>query len=252
MEEHLGTADLIASRGLHEELDDARRTIGELQGALESRVVIEQAKGLLRERFGWTVDEAFEILRYAARSSRTNIHTLAAEIVAREQTPSSIVVAIARSARWRAAHMRERTEAQHARLLELEQRVREQQERLAWERHDKNHRRRTPSGSGPAEIIAGIVPTAQVLHVDAPSNEAAQGLLERVRSTMRDLVRGDLEHSSSGSWYVRLWRPELTAWTYGSDETLSRVLALVHSWVDEIGFDTAIAVGERHFLLTPR
>lgn len=126
-----------ATHDLLHELEQARTRIAELQTALDSRVVIEQAKGILRERFGWPVGEAFEILRYAARSSRANIHTLSRAVVENERTPNAIVVAIARSARWRAAHMRERSELQRARAELLESEIRAQQERLMWE-SDRN------------------------------------------------------------------------------------------------------------------
>jgi ANTAR domain len=56
------------------------RTI-QLQTALESRIVIEQAKGVLAERFGLTVDAAFALLRDNARRSRTRIHDVAREIL---------------------------------------------------------------------------------------------------------------------------------------------------------------------------
>ena len=57
------------------------RTI-QLQTALKSRVVIEQAKGILAERNATSPDEAFEGMRREARSRRTKLHDLAAEIVA--------------------------------------------------------------------------------------------------------------------------------------------------------------------------
>ena len=64
------------------------RTI-QLQRALTSRVVLEQAKGILAERHGITMEDAFSRLRDQARSSRLNIHVLAAEMVAAaQQTPS--------------------------------------------------------------------------------------------------------------------------------------------------------------------
>jgi ANTAR domain len=57
------------------------RTI-QLQTALESRIVIEQAKGILAERHGTTPDEAFDRMRRDARSRRMKLHDLAVGIVA--------------------------------------------------------------------------------------------------------------------------------------------------------------------------
>jgi anti-anti-sigma factor len=53
-----------------------------LQRALTSRIVIEQAKGILAERLGIGVDAAFERLRRTARNRRQRIHDLAAAVVA--------------------------------------------------------------------------------------------------------------------------------------------------------------------------
>jgi hypothetical protein len=85
--------------------------VEQLQTALESRIVIEQAKGVLAERFKLTVDDAFLLLRYAARSSRTKIHEVAQEVVTTRSTPRPIAIAIARQQRWRAVSQRERAEA---------------------------------------------------------------------------------------------------------------------------------------------
>lgn len=53
----------------------------QLQHALQSRVVIEQAKGILAERHGLVPAHAFTHLRAHARSSRTSIHAIAAAVV---------------------------------------------------------------------------------------------------------------------------------------------------------------------------
>jgi GAF domain-containing protein len=53
----------------------------ELQGALDSRVVIEQAKGVLVGRHGLTPRQAFERLRGLARDRRRPLAEVAAEVV---------------------------------------------------------------------------------------------------------------------------------------------------------------------------
>ena len=53
----------------------------QLEGALSSRIVIEQAKGILAERHGIGVDEAFERLRGAARNAGRNIHDVAGDFL---------------------------------------------------------------------------------------------------------------------------------------------------------------------------
>ncbi|MDX6435927.1 MAG: hypothetical protein QOK34_761, partial [Gaiellaceae bacterium] len=54
----------------------------QLQTALDSRVVIEQAKGILAERNQIDPEEAFERMRLEARSRRMKLHDLASGIVA--------------------------------------------------------------------------------------------------------------------------------------------------------------------------
>ena len=64
----------------------------QLQHALESRVVIEQAKGIIAERHGLQVDEAFEVIRRASRSNRIKLHDLAGRIRPGEPTPPELDV----------------------------------------------------------------------------------------------------------------------------------------------------------------
>jgi AmiR/NasT family two-component response regulator len=72
----------------------------QLQHALESRVAIEQAKGVLAERLGLDVHEAFQVLRRSARSNRMRLHDLATRVVESRQTPQEIERArLARSSR---------------------------------------------------------------------------------------------------------------------------------------------------------
>jgi len=108
------------------DLAAAKEKIQQLETALESRIVIEQAKGVLAERLGIDVDAAFGILRHAARSHRVKLHDLAARVVHERLTPAPVVVAIARESRMRGAWMRERAEAQRARMEHLLTQVSEQ------------------------------------------------------------------------------------------------------------------------------
>lgn len=62
----------------------------QLQRALESRIAIEQAKGIVAERYGLTVEEAFEAIRRASRSNRVKLHDLAARIRPGEATPPEL------------------------------------------------------------------------------------------------------------------------------------------------------------------
>jgi GAF domain-containing protein len=58
------------------------RLADQLQEALESRAVIEQAKGVLMARQGCDPDEAFDLLRRLSQSSNRKLRQIAAEVVA--------------------------------------------------------------------------------------------------------------------------------------------------------------------------
>ncbi|MEX0674696.1 MAG: ANTAR domain-containing protein [Gaiellaceae bacterium] len=71
-------------------LEALRRENDQLRTALETRIVIEQAKGLLAERLQTSVDDAFERLRREARNRRMKLHGLAAAAVAGEPWTKTI------------------------------------------------------------------------------------------------------------------------------------------------------------------
>jgi GAF domain-containing protein len=63
-------------------LDQVRHTAEQLQAALDSRVVIEQAKGILAGERGVSVDEAFQLLRDHARNRGVSLRDVANAVVA--------------------------------------------------------------------------------------------------------------------------------------------------------------------------
>jgi hypothetical protein len=54
-----------------------------LQARLASMPVIEQAKGILMAQYGWSEDQAFDVLRRASQRENIKVRDLAASIVAR-------------------------------------------------------------------------------------------------------------------------------------------------------------------------
>ena len=73
------------------ELVEALQTENDqLRTALTSRIVIEQAKGVLAERLQLEVDVAFERLRREARNRQMKLHALAAAVAAREPWTKAI------------------------------------------------------------------------------------------------------------------------------------------------------------------
>jgi AmiR/NasT family two-component response regulator len=71
------------TRDDHDDLVEALSLqVAQLTYALNSRAVIEQAKGAISVRSNVPVDIAFELLRGQARQSRRKIHEVAAEVIA--------------------------------------------------------------------------------------------------------------------------------------------------------------------------
>lgn len=73
----------VATIGLLQERSIARSDslTEQLQGALDSRIVIEQAKGALARQEGTTPSEAFQLLRSEARRSRRRLVDVATEVI---------------------------------------------------------------------------------------------------------------------------------------------------------------------------
>ena len=76
----------VATIGILQERGSQRREVlaRQLQDALTSRVVIEQAKGVIAERLGMHVDEAFDLMRSHARSRNEKLSDVAGRVVSRE------------------------------------------------------------------------------------------------------------------------------------------------------------------------
>ena len=64
----------------------------DLQTALNSRVVIEQAKGILAERAGLTMGEAYQALRWYARNHNRRLREVAAAIVSSDLTAEEVTI----------------------------------------------------------------------------------------------------------------------------------------------------------------
>lgn len=78
-------AEVAAIGLLHERaLSDVRLLADQLQSALQSRVVIEQAKGMVAEYLGIAVHDAFQVLRKRARDSNVKLTELARQVISRE------------------------------------------------------------------------------------------------------------------------------------------------------------------------
>lgn len=71
------------------ELERSRQATLQLQHALESRIVIEQAKGALSASAGTSIDGAFQVLRAHARNTRQTVRAVARQVVDGDLDPRS-------------------------------------------------------------------------------------------------------------------------------------------------------------------
>ena len=86
-----GMADIAAIALLQERsLRESRGLVDQLQGALSSRVVIEQAKGVLAERANISLDAAFVRLRAYARTHNRRLSDVAGELIDGRLEPAAL------------------------------------------------------------------------------------------------------------------------------------------------------------------
>jgi len=87
----LGESDLVAGQTMADlatiailqqrDMERALTTTEQLQTALASRIVIEQAKGILSARCGIGVDDSFQQLRQYARTHNRRLHDVAQDLI---------------------------------------------------------------------------------------------------------------------------------------------------------------------------
>jgi ANTAR domain-containing protein len=65
--------------------------VAQLETALQSRIVIEQAKGVIARALGVGTDQAFSLLRKAARDRGMKLHDLAAAVAASPMNAEAIL-----------------------------------------------------------------------------------------------------------------------------------------------------------------
>ena len=84
--------------------------VAQLETALQSRIVIEQAKGVLAHALGLSTDQAFSLLRKAARDRAAKLHDLAATIAASPMQGQAILDGLDRA---EASHPAQTAERHH-------------------------------------------------------------------------------------------------------------------------------------------
>ncbi len=76
----------VATIGIlqHRLVEEGRLLSSQLQSALESRVMIEQAKGVIAATIGFSTEDAFEAMRTYARNHNLRLADVATQLVSRE------------------------------------------------------------------------------------------------------------------------------------------------------------------------
>jgi GAF domain-containing protein len=83
----VATIALLQSREIH----DSRVVAEQLYEALQSRIAIEQAKGVIAESLGCNMDEAFATLRHFARSGGLHLSVVAQDVVDGTLRPKDLI-----------------------------------------------------------------------------------------------------------------------------------------------------------------
>jgi transcriptional regulator with GAF, ATPase, and Fis domain len=95
-------ADVASVALVHDrDVRDRGRVVEQLERALDSRIVIEQAKGVLAQHHGTDVEQAFTALRHWARDHGLRLSDVARDVVSRELSAQLVVEHGARRARVR-------------------------------------------------------------------------------------------------------------------------------------------------------
>ncbi len=74
--------------------NEAFTEIAQLQTALDARVIVEQAKGMLAQRCDITPDEAWARLRHFSRTNNRRANEVARELVARTLPPADVAALV--------------------------------------------------------------------------------------------------------------------------------------------------------------
>jgi two-component system, response regulator / RNA-binding antiterminator len=73
----------------HASLDDCEDEVQDLRAALQTRPVIDQAKGMLIAEHGCSPDEAFEMISHASQRENRKVRDIAKAMIDNAQNDSS-------------------------------------------------------------------------------------------------------------------------------------------------------------------
>ncbi len=89
----IASIGILHERGIH----DSQALAAQLEGALDARIVIEQAKGIVAERNHIDVDAAFQQIRRFARDHNQLLSDTARRIIDGELPPITLIRSTARA-----------------------------------------------------------------------------------------------------------------------------------------------------------